>query len=415
MSVPSLSFSCPACQQQLSAPRELLGRDISCPSCQRTVTVTSAGGTASFAPAKAPKRSPWPQVFAGVVLLAMGTTGYFWLKGNGAVRGEAGQPPASSAGVPVNQQSALPTTNEPTGNPQVLVPSIKRSGAETWQVAESYFLEVERAKPAQISTQIKKGTLTILPGSLVIDQVADDVLLATHRLTREQWLLRPDNPAVLDEIAISEGLGVVALVGVYLGPEQVEMVSGAPRRLPCMVVFCAQTTAGFLNFENPAALKASASELKPFVEAQQKKLAVADANEKTEQDRRAAEREAQRAKDIAELEKDPAWNPDAKKQPVVPKVSEKVDTGELARAKADLASVTSKIESERKRFSDALETINTLTKNKTVAVREGTPAYFKCTEASKTIQEVEAGAPELKAEKARLETLVGTLDPEIQR
>jgi hypothetical protein len=125
--------------------------------------------------------------------------------------------------------------------------------------------------------------------------------------------------------------------------------------------------------------------------------------------------------DRAELEKVLGKNPNGSDP------GRRVDTGippthareagpgnDLANARADLAAVNSKIESERKRYSDALQVINTLTNNKTVPVKEGSPAYHRCMEASRIIGEVGKGAPDLKAEKARLETLVGELDPEIQ-
>lgn len=450
-----IRFNCPACHQPLSAPRELLGREISCPGCRREVTVISLGKSPGSS-----QKSFVPQAIALVAFLAIAGGAAWWLRkgGDDLPAGMGGNAP-TQAGLGAEGLPHDPSSNE-TGVP---FPSIKRSGAGNWEVAEPYY-EHAGASTVQISTQIKKGTLCFLPGALIVDQVADGLMLATHRATREQWILRPDNPRVLDEIAISEGAGLAILAGIYTGPEQVEMASGAPRRLPSMHVLCIESTVGYLNFEHPAAPRASVADLKRFQDAHEKQTNRLEASEREELNRRTAEQEAQRAKDIAELENDPSWNPNAKKGSEAPPKDgkerevpgspaegsadgentnegsmtreapqdedkpesgdkpvsvdkqvtedkpESVDKGELAGAKADLAAVNSRIESERKRFSDALQLINSETKNKTVPVKEGSPAYHRCMEASRIIKEVETGAAELKAEKARLETLVSELE-----
>jgi hypothetical protein len=279
------------------------------------------------------------------------------------------------------------------------------------------------------STQERKGKLAILPGRLVVDQVGDGFIMASHTGSREQWVLHPDNPHALDEISIPEGISIAQLVGVYAGPEQMETVDGAPRRIPAMIVFGMLTSTGYVDLEAPGAARASAEELKPYEDARATREAQEKAKEKAEIDAREAERQKQRAEDLAELEKESASQvvsqpaneampaPQAgqgsqadDKAPSSPKAADI----ELAKARADLAAVKSKIESERKRHADALNVINTLTLNKTRPVKEGSAAYHRCLEASKIIGEVERGAPDLKAEKARLETLVGELDPEIQ-
>jgi hypothetical protein len=53
---------------------------------------------------------------------------------------------------------------------------------------------------------------------------------------------------------------------------------------------------------------------------------------------------------------------------------------------------------------------NRLTNNKRTPVQEGSQPYYQCLAASKVIQEVEAGAAELKAEKARLEAMIQELE-----
>lgn len=78
----------------------------------------------------------------------------------------------------------------------------------------------------------------------------------------------------------------------------------------------------------------------------------------------------------------------------------------VAELKGELAKVNSQIESERGRWTEALNTINQLTNFKKTPVKEGSAAYRQCMAASKVIHEVESGAPTLKAEKARLEAVI---------
>jgi len=84
----------------------------------------------------------------------------------------------------------------------------------------------------------------------------------------------------------------------------------------------------------------------------------------------------------------------------------------LQLAKNALVGVSGKIEKERERWKSALAVINKLTNFKKTPVREGSPQYYKCVEASKIIREVEAKAPKLKAEKTRLEKLIQSLEEE---
>ena len=72
--------------------------------------------------------------------------------------------------------------------------------------------------------------------------------------------------------------------------------------------------------------------------------------------------------------------------------------------------MNSQIESERARWTEALNTINQLTNFKKTPVKEGSAAYRRCMAASKVIHEVETGAPKLKAEKARLEGTIKELE-----
>jgi hypothetical protein len=81
----------------------------------------------------------------------------------------------------------------------------------------------------------------------------------------------------------------------------------------------------------------------------------------------------------------------------------------VAESKGELAVIEAKIESERARWQAAVDTINQLTNFKKSPVREGSLQYHKCMEASKIINEVEAGAPKLKSEKAKLEAIINEL------
>lgn len=82
----------------------------------------------------------------------------------------------------------------------------------------------------------------------------------------------------------------------------------------------------------------------------------------------------------------------------------------LAELKGELATVTAKISSERARWQAATDTINRLTNFKHTPVMEGSQPYYQCLGASKVIQQVEAGAAEFKAEKARLEAVIKELE-----
>jgi hypothetical protein len=86
------------------------------------------------------------------------------------------------------------------------------------------------------------------------------------------------------------------------------------------------------------------------------------------------------------------------------------DKDKLTTLKGELAVLNTKIETERSRWQTATNTINRLTNNKRTPVQEGSQPYYQCLAASKVIQEVEAGAGELKAEKARLEATIQELE-----
>lgn len=83
---------------------------------------------------------------------------------------------------------------------------------------------------------------------------------------------------------------------------------------------------------------------------------------------------------------------------------------QLVEARSDLAKTDSRIASERQRWQQSLEVINTLTRNKTVPVREGSPEYQRCAAASQVIKDVEAGAARLTEERAGLAARVKTIE-----
>lgn len=95
---------------------------------------------------------------------------------------------------------------------------------------------------------------------------------------------------------------------------------------------------------------------------------------------------------------------------VPPQASPDVTKAKVAQLKGELAKVESTIESQRARWTDARDTINRLTNFKKTPVKEGSPAYHQCMAASKVINEVESGAPALKAEKSRLENVIKELE-----
>ena len=108
--------------------------------------------------------------------------------------------------------------------------------------------------------------------------------------------------------------------------------------------------------------------------------------------------------DQAEKKSPPAATPSPFETAVSP------SNTKVAELKGELAKVNSQIESERARWTEALNTINQLTNFKKTPVKEGSAAYHRCMAASKVIHEVETGAPALKSEKARLEAVIKELE-----
>jgi DNA-directed RNA polymerase subunit RPC12/RpoP len=365
MAAPSSStkFACPSCRKQLAAPRDAVGSQVACPNCSTAILVPAASAS---------RASAFPKLAPVAVVAVLGVVAFSALRGGSGAIGKASSASEGSSSAEGGYSEASNLADQFHGKP------IKRSGSADWEVAFAYYSKALGATQIMFSAKERKGKLAVLPGRLVVDQVGDGFIMASHTASQEQWVLHPDNPRALDDIALTEGTSIAHLVGVYAGPEQMETVDGAPRRIPAMIVFGMLTSKGYLDFEAPGAARASTEELRPYADAQATREAQEKAKERAELDAREAERQKQRAKDIAELEQDPSWNPKAKprvagkEQP--PGAAGKPVPGDLAKARADLAAVRLKVENARKLGTDA---------------------------------------PELEAEKKRLQGLVDELDPEI--
>lgn len=81
----------------------------------------------------------------------------------------------------------------------------------------------------------------------------------------------------------------------------------------------------------------------------------------------------------------------------------------IAELQGDLAVINDKIETQRKRWQAANAVINQLTNNKTTPVQRNSPEHVQMYQAQVVMKEVEAAAPELKEEKARLEAMIQSL------
>ena len=96
--------------------------------------------------------------------------------------------------------------------------------------------------------------------------------------------------------------------------------------------------------------------------------------------------------------------------PIVVENDKNEEAERLPILKAELAALNVRMDAEYAKYKAGLDTINKLTNFKRTPVQEGTQAYYKCIEASKAIKEVEAGATNLKSEKAQLKTLIKELE-----
>jgi len=82
----------------------------------------------------------------------------------------------------------------------------------------------------------------------------------------------------------------------------------------------------------------------------------------------------------------------------------------LSELKGDLAVIETKIKSERQRWQQAENTIHRLTDNHHSYLKPGTPPYVQCEQATLVKDEIQKGAPDLNAEKARLEAMIKDLE-----
>ena len=396
------------------APQAFAGRQITCPSCSATTTVPSVT-------AKRQSRSNTSiKLLAGAVFLGgiLGT-GY-WLGKRGAapsgghdsfessaaatnqVASSETGPGLSSGGSTEPRDAAGPASGSavhPSAERSESSDELARSGATDWEAAEAYYTKVGAAQPLSLTSQPAKGSAYTLTMPFDIDQVGPDFILVRNRVTKGRWLLIPDDPKALGE-KIPSGF-VYQAVGRYEGAKVIQLTSGASESVPVLRTFAVSTSFGFINLEDPAARHASpnilsdlAAERKTQIEeekaqhyaAANKATQAAEASAKQEQEGR--DRERQRKADEQRA----------------------VASRQLSKARSDLDTVNATIDASRQRYQDALAVINTLTKNKTVPVTEGSSNYYKCLAASKVVNQVEEAAPALKAEKARLQSLVADLE-----
>jgi len=87
-----------------------------------------------------------------------------------------------------------------------------------------------------------------------------------------------------------------------------------------------------------------------------------------------------------------------------------IGAGNQGPSREELEAVEARIRRERAQWQAGLEVINRLTNFKKTPVVEKSREYYQCLEASKVINQVEAGAPALKATKARLEAEIRAMD-----
>jgi len=94
--------------------------------------------------------------------------------------------------------------------------------------------------------------------------------------------------------------------------------------------------------------------------------------------------------------------------PMAPAITE-FQTQKILETKVALAELHGRMDGDRLRYNKALSVINTLTLHKTRAVVEGSPAHHECLAASNIINEIDQRAPEMVAERTRLEAIVRAL------
>lgn len=78
--------------------------------------------------------------------------------------------------------------------------------------------------------------------------------------------------------------------------------------------------------------------------------------------------------------------------------------------KVQIEELNKTMDTQRAQYQAAIDVINKLTNFKKTPVREGSPEYYRCLEASKVIQNIESGAEELKAKKSRLEEAIKKIE-----
>lgn len=375
-------FSCRSCGQVLELDYKFSAAQVRCPSCGSSVDLP-----VSQVPAK--QKGVTSFVLALVLILIGGGIAYVYLGLLNAPKGSSHVSTESSVSA-VEPSLIAPAASIPSA------PTFERSGASTWSEAAAFYQQRQDGKVVGFATQAERGKVCFLQ-ALRVERVAQDFVAVTMRGVNEQWVLVPDDPKALENVTIPQFATLPMAVGVFEGSQLFERFSGATDRVPVLRLLGLNTGVGYLNFENPDAPKASSADL-------------AECLEKATAERAAVEAEAAEKARLARAEADETERQgEAASKAKDAEERQRKATSELAQARADLAEVNSRIDSERRRFSEALNTINTLTKNKTMPVKEGSSQHRACEAASRIINEVEQGAGELKAKKARLEALVEEL------
>ena len=157
----SLKFSCPSCGQNLAAPPELAGRQISCPRCGATAPVI-AGGSEEVRVSRYPK-------LAALVGLVFGGVALFQLAGR------PGEGEKHDAPDPGGEPAAVYV---PTLADRLHGKPVKRSGTDDINAVFSHYQQ-EGAAIITYSTDEEKGKLSVLQ-SLLVDQVGDSFITASH-------------------------------------------------------------------------------------------------------------------------------------------------------------------------------------------------------------------------------------------
>ena len=287
---------------------------------------------------------------------------------------------------------------------------ITRSGAKTIEEAITYYSKVSPFKSGIYSPEkLTKGDVVQMIQGWKVIQVGRDFISLRHMQNSIEptWIVRLDNPKAINDLAIYEGSLLMEVVGVYAGNTPMTDANGIISRVPTLVAMAISTPESFYNVENPEAKFADAATMAQVrSEVEGARLIKALNETKQREENRLSEQRRHEEYRKAEMDRQSAIAANVKPEPrdVRPKAEQ------LASARKSLAEMESAIIGDQEAWNAANAQINKLTNFRRTPVQEGTQAYYQCVAASKTIKEVEANTPKLKAEKARLEELIKNLE-----